>query len=380
MPAPLTRWVAGAAWLALGCNLESALGVDDDGSSDGPDSQTTASASTDSGSADSTGPGPATDDGTSDGTGPQPAACGGRQLRIATFNIESVNPSGSASFEALVDVLQRIDADIVCMQEVEETETATLFALATAAGYSDTIQANAPPAIGGELTNACMSRSPLSIFGSFGGAELSPDGAANDVGRDILVVRANLASDGEAPCALGLVTLHLKSGQVQQDWFRRQVEAERVAQAVARYQQEHPDEPMVILGDLNESIDDPALGSVFPRPPVGLPESYQLGSDIVFPLTYDPFATFASLGFEVTEATQEDSDRDQTWNDAVRLDYVLRRGAPALDAEVYNACRDNGVDDGPVGGSVDKAGSPLACEVSDVASDHFPVLVDLLLP
>ena len=153
-----------------------------------------------------------------------------------------------------------------------------------------------------------------------------------------------------------------------------------MVQAVARYRADHPDDPMVILGDLNENIDDPALGTMFDQVPVGLPDSYHVGSDIVFPLTYQPFTTFEGQGFTITDATQEDSDRDETWADLVRLDYVMVSAAQGLDAEVYNACRDNGVDDGPAGGSVVKAGDPLACELSELASDHFPVLVDLSLP
>lgn len=377
---PSPRALASCA-LLLACNLESALGVDDDGgSSDG--GQTTTQATQTSmpvTGGDTTGTDPTTG-GMSDSSGLPPANCDGRQIRVATFNVETVGASGTTQFEALVDVLGRIDADVVCMQEVHEAETANLFAMATAAGYPDRIQANSPPAIGGELTNACLARSGLSLVGSYSGEDLSSDPSANDVGRDILVARVNLAEDGGPPCGLGLVALHLKSGQVLQDWFRRQVEAERVAQAVELYRAMYPDDPMVILGDLNESIDDPALGTEIADVPVDLPPSYQVGSDIAFPLTYQPFTTFEGLGFTVADATQEDSGFYETWADLVRLDYVLFADAEAVAAEVYNACRDNGVDDGPVGGSVDKAGDPLACEVSDQASDHFPVLVDLVLP
>ncbi|MCA9654310.1 MAG: endonuclease/exonuclease/phosphatase family protein [Myxococcales bacterium] len=367
----------------LACNLESALGVDDDGSSDGPGTQTTmAPPETESGPAtgDGTGSGESSADTSGDTEPLPPADCGGRQLRVATFNVEGVGSAGTPSFEALVDILVRIDADVVCMEEVHETETANLFAMANAAGYPQAIQANPPPAIGGELTNACIARAGLSLVASYSAEDLSSDPTANDVGRDILVTRLDLSEEGGPPCGLGLVSLHLKSGQELQDWFRRQVEAERVVQAVARYRADHPDDPMVILGDLNENIDDPALGTMFDQVPVGLPDSYHVGSDIVFPLTYQPFTTFEGQGFTITDATQEDSDRDETWADLVRLDYVMVSAAQGLDAEVYNACRDNGVDDGPAGGSVVKAGDPLACELSELASDHFPVLVDLSLP
>src|SRR5690606_15951078 len=113
---------------------------------------------------------------------------------------------------------------VVCLEEVEPWETAALFALAAEAGYSDVIQANEPPAIGGDLTNACMSRPGLSLVGSYSGWDLSSDADANDVGRDILVVRAQLGGEDLPPCGVGVVVLHLKSGQEPLDWFRRQVE------------------------------------------------------------------------------------------------------------------------------------------------------------
>lgn len=395
MDARSTSWAALLAVALVGgaCNLEAALGVDGDGSS--------TSAMTEGGPGGSMGPGgpgsgvdgttgassgltnAATGEGPADssGPGPEPTECAGRSLRIATFNVQSVGGMGSNQHQALADVITRIDADVICLEEVLFYETADLFALAEATGYPRVIQGNEPPAIGGDFTNACLGRDDLSLVGSYSGWDLSPDQEANDVGREILVVRVDLSEPGLAPCRLGVVALHLKSGQDSLDWFRRQVEAERVVQAVEQYRAAYPGDPMVIMGDLNETIDDPALGSVFREVPVGLPPSYQVGSDIEFPLTYQPFDTFTGLGFTVTDAYQEDSpSADETWNDVVRLDYVLHAGAVVEGSEVYNACRDDGVDDPPEGNWLPKAGPPLDCAVSEDASDHFPVLVDLTLP
>jgi endonuclease/exonuclease/phosphatase family metal-dependent hydrolase len=371
--------------LALGCSLEEALGVDEGGPSSegettaggGPGGGPGTEAADDSSSSGA----PATDEGSSSSTGPElpPAACGGRSLRVAAFNVEGVD-AGSPSFDALAAIIARIDADVVCLEEVVFWETADLFALADQTGYADVIQAQESPAIGGSDTNACMSRLGLSLVGSYSGWDLSSDEDANDVGRDILVVRVDVAEGQAEPCGLGVVALHLKSGQDELDWFRRQVEAERVVQAVARYREEFPDDPMLIMGDFNENLDDPALGNVFTEIPAGLPDSYRVGDDIAFPLTYQPFSTFEGLGFSIAPATQEDSTRDQTWSDLVRLDYIMQAGAQVQAAGVYNACRDDGVDDAPPGHWMALAGDPLACGVSDEASDHFPVLADLVLP
>lgn len=377
------------AAIGLACNLEAALGVDGDG---GESADTTTDATTDP-TTDPAGPGDpeptdtdaATTDEPSPGSSGEPeppsVGCVDRHLRVATFNVQGVDGQSSPSHDALVSVVQRIDADVLCLQEVLFYEDDELSSLALQAGYTRVIQANEPPAIGGDLTNACLSRAPMAIEGSYTGGDLGSDPGANDIGRDILVVRVDLSSEDEQ-CGLGVVTLHLKSGQEPLDWFRRQLEVQRVAQAVQRYRAEHPGEPVLIMGDLNETIDDPALGHVFPGVPSGLPSSYRVGSDIEFPLTYQPFETLQALGFDVADATQEDTvGAYETWADIVRLDYVLYDEGLQLEAdEVYNACRDNGVDDAPEGNWVPKQGAALSCPVSEQASDHFPVLVDLVMP
>ncbi|MEM9461740.1 MAG: endonuclease/exonuclease/phosphatase family protein [Myxococcota bacterium] len=376
------------ATIGLACNLEAALGVDGDGgeSADGATDATTESVG--SGDPESSDTDVTETDGASAGSSGEPepepeppsVGCVDRHLRVATFNVQGVDGQQTASHDALVSVVQRIDADILCLQEVVFYEDDELSSLALQAGYTRVIQSNEPPAIGGDLTNACLSRAPMTIEGSYSGGDLGTDPGANDVGRDILVVRADLSSDDE-PCGLGVVTLHLKSGQEPLDWFRRQMEAQRVAQAVQRYRTEHPGEPIVIMGDLNETIDDPALGHVFPGIPSGLPSSYRVGSDIEFPLTYQPFETLRALGFREADATQEDTvGAYETWADIVRLDYVLYDEGLQLEAdEVYNACRDNGVDDAPTGNWVPKQGAALSCPISEQASDHFPVLADLIM-
>lgn len=366
--------------LALGCSLEDALGVDEgDATGQGPGG----GPGTSEGDEPGTGSGSAATTADPDDTGatpPPPSSCGGRALRVAAYNTETVGAPSSAEFAALAAIVERIDADVLCLEEVQYWETA-LAELADVTGYTDVIQADRSPAIGGDHTNACLSRvGTLELVGSWSGWDLSSDPDANDVGRHILVVQVDLSEEQGQPCRMGLVSLHLKSGQEDVDWFRRQVEAERVAQAVAIYRDMYPGDPMAILGDFNESVDDTALGTVFTAPPpTGLPESYHLGSDIAFPLTYQPFDRFEGLGFTIVPATQEDSARDETWRDAVRLDYVLHAGAELMAAEVYNACRDDGV------GGLPKAGEPLPCSMSDpdsesAASDHFPVVADLLLP
>ncbi len=375
------------ASLAFGCNLENALGVDGDGATSMDAASGSTGSATDEAdgtgtSAASTTEGPTTEDSAdSSDSGPPPTDCAGRTARVATFNVLGVGAPGSTEYRALADIVRRMDADVICFQEVLFYEGNNLSALAEDTGYMWEIQANEPPAIGGDFTNACMGRSTLMMVGSYSSGNLSDDPGVNDVGRDILAARVDL-SDSEATCHLGLVALHLKSGTGELDEFRRQVEAERVAQVVEIYENAFPDDPMVIMGDLNETIDDPDLGTVvFPEEPAGLPPSYQTGSDIQFPMTYRLFDRFADLGFEPTYATQEDSGSlDATFYEA-RLDYIMvSSGAQVVADEVYNACRDDGVDEPPMGNWMEKAGQALPCAVSFDASDHLPVMADLLLP
>lgn len=308
----------------------------------------------------------------------EPLVCNGASLRVVSFNVKSVGAEGSDEWDALGSLLARLAPDVLCIEEFGDGETGALRALTTALGWSEPIQAETSPAIGGELRNACMGPHPMARIDSYG-SELSGDADANDVGRDFLGVR--LVLDG---CPINVLAVHAKSGQEDLDFFRRQVEFVRLGQAVADVRDKRPGEAVVVMGDFNENTDDPAIGTVFDAEPAGLPPSYQLGDDIEFPLTYDPFATIAAAGLQRVEATHEDSERIGTWGvsaaqDGIRIDYVWLDG-PALDgAMVFDACRDDGVDEPPAGQFLPMQGDPVPCVASAMASDHLPVVVDLTL-
>jgi endonuclease/exonuclease/phosphatase family metal-dependent hydrolase len=301
--------------------------------------------------------------------------CMNDAIRVATFNIRNVGAPGSAEFEALADILYRIDADVACIQEVGDGESSNLAALAEAAGYDFVAEADPSPAIGGEIYNACLGQVPLERVESYSGDKLSP-GYANDVGRDILAVRAQPVQG----CYVGLFSVHLKSGGEEIDAFRRAVELVRLTQAIDLYRLARDADGLAVLGDFNEQTDDALLGQMLDVP-AGLPASYQLGSDIEIPILYDPFGTLAEVGFTRVEATWEDDPtQTNTFQDVSRIDYVFVGQAMATLGEVYNACQDNGVDDDPPGNFMEKRGDPLPCSTTLTASDHLPVVVDLVLP
>jgi endonuclease/exonuclease/phosphatase family metal-dependent hydrolase len=310
-------------------------------------------------------------------TGP-PIPCEGTELRVVTFNVEAVGTQGSPEWEALADVLARLAPDVACIEELGDFETDDLSALAEQLGWGPPIQAAQSPAIGGELRNACLGPRTMNRVGSYDGAALAPDGDANDLSRDVLAVRVDL----DAGCHANVLAIHAKSGQEDLDRFRRQVEFVRFTQAIARVQGEHPGEAVVLAGDFNENPEDENIGQVFASAPPGLPESYQLGADISFPLTYDPFGTFEAVGMTRLEPTAEDSTSTSTWGefDGFRIDYMWITGAELDAAIVYDACQDDGVDAPPAGAWLPLTGEPLPCATSDAASDHLPIAADLRIP
>jgi hypothetical protein len=163
---------------------------------------------------------------------------------------------------------------------------------------------------------------------------------------------------------------------------RRQVEALRMRDAVNQYLATHPDDAVVVTGDFNEEINENTLGTVYPQAPEGMPLSYRLGSDLAYPLTYDPFAAMASAGLSVTDPTHEDGSSHATRiPSSRRLDYIYYRNAELVGDEVYNPCRDNGVDDAPVGQYRAKTGPAVGdCSAAEGASDHRLVFADLRVP
>ncbi len=219
----------------------------------------------------------------------------------------------------------------------------------------------------------------MELIASYTATSLSSDPTANDVGRDILAVRA----EPEPGCSIALFTVHLKSGGDYQDLFRRQVEAERLRRGVETYRTQRPEDGIVVLGDFNEQLDDVAIGTTLEVLPADLPLSYSLGNDISVPLRYDPFAGLLDQGFRIADAFHEDSTDDGTFvggSFTSRLDYIIYGQAVLGGAEVYNACLDNDVDDAPPGGWLPKEGEPLACYSSQIASDHLAVFADFRLP
>lgn len=302
-------------------------------------------------------------------------------IRIATWNIETVGSEGTTEYEAALDILGRIGADVVSLNEIASSaDTANLEQFAFEAGYPHITYSSGAPF--GSDRNAVLSQYPF--VGSpieHTSSGLSGDPAANDITRLFLEVVIDVPGNA---LDLTLVTQHWKSGTGNDDEFRRAIESIRIGQSIADLSSEL--DAYVIMGDVNEESDSvPRTPDPFISLPSGLPGSFSLGSDLASQLagagiSNDPFGHLQlPTGVDVTivSALQLDGSDATRPSSGRRLDYVLvsdALGSLGVSAEVYDS-QDEGL---PAGLTL--PGSPLAASTSTDASDHFPVFVDLMVP
>jgi endonuclease/exonuclease/phosphatase family metal-dependent hydrolase len=304
------------------------------------------------------------------------AFCRSTRVRIAAFNVQSLEYTGSSGFAAVRAMVQRIGADVICLEEVEDFEGRRLATLAAQAGYPYYFMGEARSPMAGGLTNACLSRYPLVEVASLDSEAITGQANANEIARDLVEVRLELIAKHRY---LTAIVGHLKSGFANTDKFRRQVEAMRIRDRVRALHTSRPDDAIAVMGDFNEEIDGNDLGWRFFSLPSGLPSSYRLGSDITFPLEYQPFEALLSAGLSLSDPTHEDTIDEYATRipSGRRIDFVLIDGARITADGVYESCVDDGIDDAPRGNFLRMTGSPLSCGTNSTASDHRPVVVDV---
>ncbi|GEM_PF-2757171 len=299
--------------------------------------------------------------------------------RISTYNVERLGITGSTEWNALVDVLIRVDADVAMIQEVNGAdERDRVPDLADAAGYPYSATSSISGTMSGNLRTACLSRLPILRYESWSSVELSGDPNANDIGRDIFACWVDPGGDLSPWVVL---TVHLKASPGDPNLFRRQIEVQRTVQAIEVIRSSDPGSPIVLAGDFNEDPGRGPFGSpTWNAPPPGLPASYRLGNDITFPVTYDPFVTLADAGMTLRDAAHEDDPATVITHPATnrRIDLLFTDMHVGLDgSEVYDSCKDDGVDSPPPGNWLPKAGAPLPCGRSTDAADHLDVFGDM---
>jgi endonuclease/exonuclease/phosphatase family metal-dependent hydrolase len=306
-------------------------------------------------------------------------------FRLGTFNIGAhlVVPAGGGAayfdygighpgqpdFDKVRDVLSRINADVVALEEIHtaDVNAGDVSALATSLGYGYTYVAPTTNAFDTSLRVIFLSRYPFITTAAVG----SPAGA-KEITRLFPVVKVDLPGTANDPTILAL---HLKSGTTLEDRFRRAVEMKRIVGYLASKGFTANDN-FIILGDFNPS----STNKTFTELPSGLPTTFSLGSDLTFPITYstNPLTYFTNpipSKLDPRQLNNSVSTYDTTTTTGPTLDLFLV--SPAIagrphSQEVYNSTLDTSNSTG-----LPKNGTPPTADSSVLASDHYSVFADL---
>lgn len=301
-------------------------------------------------------------------------------VRVASFNVkDGVGLVGSAEYNAVRDILQRVGADIVAFQELKTTDRSNWETLVHSLGYSNTTF-GAYTRLSGNIYVGYASRFPvLSTEDVF-----SPS-PAYEMTRP--PHRAVIAVPG-AEVPLVLWTVHQKASYGDVNEFRRSVESFRCVEDIDAYLAANPTHrEYMVLGDFNDDVGQ-YQSVVFSSSITNdyFPASYQLGGDITFPVPYSVFPRDAyeisPTGMTMLDPTREDSTDGHTYASqsssyTARYDYLFAstalydspQGAPR--SEVYDTAYDDGV------GGLPKYGAPPAAGTSTTASDHYLLFADI---
>jgi endonuclease/exonuclease/phosphatase family metal-dependent hydrolase len=311
-----------------------------------------------------------------------------KTVRVATFNIENgPDAPGTTDYNATKAIVQRVNADVVAFQEVDRNKASNWQQMATELGYTN-VHLGTTNSAGGLL--GYFSRWPLVT------TNLSSVAPANEFTRRPM--RAVVQVPGAAK-PLVLWNMHHKADDftptnTPANQFRRAIEAHRIVQDINAYRSNNPTHTeLVMMGDLNENIfgtNAETLGQIntahqsvqfsqseyntLRSNTVVFADSYQLGADITFPVPYQTFpdTRYGAAGLQRLNLRQQNGEWTGTRGGRyVALDYILVSAPLTTGAagEIYNSIHE------PAG--LPKAGTPLATNTSDLASDHFAVFADI---
>jgi endonuclease/exonuclease/phosphatase family metal-dependent hydrolase len=309
------------------------------------------------------------------------------EVRVAAFNIGAVFSGSSPDFslgdpgtpdhETVKAILDRIDADIVSLEEIAEDDTtgspSDLSALASSLGYPYVYEAPNEGSPGvytapfdTSLRVAILSRYPFITSGVI----TSPLGA-REMARFHAVVKVDVPGTPNDPVIIGA---HLKSGDATDDRFRRVIEMRRLTEYLSAHGITE-DDNLFIVGDFNLV----GANRTFETLPTGVPVSYDLGDDVSFPVSYsnNPLAYFSSPGVSRLDPRQLNGSAVTFPSSGNVLDLMMV--SPAIAGrmhatEIYNSALDVSNAAG-----LPKSGDPLASDTSATASDHLALFGDFEL-
>ncbi|MDX2016353.1 MAG: endonuclease/exonuclease/phosphatase family protein [Planctomycetota bacterium] len=308
----------------------------------------------------------------------EPKAKAPGAIRLATYNVANLfddkddpNLSGEdddlpsrkpqEELDALALTIKRLDADVLCLQEIESYDTLIWFrdTYLKGLGYEHVVSIDAGDSRG--IENAVLSRVPIVdkevwVHRALKGAHPATlRNRPNEfAGRPLTFHRTPLRVDLEAPAVEGqpaftfsVFVVHNKSGRDFNYW--REAEAQGLADLLAEFRKANPDAALAVLGDFNA---EPDAKSVQTLTGAGLE---------------DLFADVHTKGQKLApEFVTHESGR--------AIDQILL--SPALKARVVPESRFVlGTPARPEG--VDYRRVPLP---PGAPSDHYPVAVDLKGP
>ena len=293
------------------------------------------------------------------------------EIRLATFNIGahfttsssgvyypdySLGAPGTPDFDSVRDILGRIDADVVALEEIHGADfnAGHLTTLATGLGYPYVFYTPATNTFDTTLHVAFLSRFPFLTQTAVG----SPAGA-REMNRLIPTVKVDVPGTTRDPV---LLAAHLKSGSAASDMFQRTVELRRLTGSLAS-QGLTANDNFIIMGDFNLSESDRTFTAL---PASGLPASFVLGPDITFPINYytNPVSYFSNPAITRIIPRQLDNSIVTFPSSGSTIDLFLVSplvGTRPLHTEIYNSTLDLSNTSG-----LAKAGLPLAA-----GTQHF---------
>ncbi|WP_411845583.1 endonuclease/exonuclease/phosphatase family protein [Roseibacillus persicicus] len=317
-------------------------------------------------------------------------------LRVVTFNIETnrdsndsvteaLNEPGTADYNSVRDILLRINADVVCLQELANPDVSNgtngntnsdVHSLASDLGLPYVIIPTSSGVLDFGLRNAILSRYPFESVDEIGtgdymetiGSVGSNGSRAKDVTRAMPAITIDIPGAAKPTT---IVTLHNKAGSTQKDSFRQCVEMERLAQYLNNNLLNETDN-IVVLGDFNFSRSNDLT---YTSEPADLPSTWNRGTEIPLPLTYSQDPDFyLPTPWQLTAIdARAVNGNDVTTQGGSNLDYILTTPAIAeVGSEIYRSTLDSSNSLG-----LSKVGDPLPSETSGIASDHYAVFADL---
>jgi len=268
-------------------------------------------------------------------------------------DIDDTKPE--AQLAALAETIQKIDADILCLQEVESEAALRWFleGYLSDMGYAHVLSPDAGDERG--IEQSVLSRYPIVnseqwVRMPLGGVHPDEYGDRENwyAGQDITYHRSPLRADIQIPgdddaepYELTVFVLHCKSGRYSQYW--RDAEAEALAAELTEVMAAEPDRNILVVGDFNATADQ---------------------MSVVAYLDAGLHDLFVESGMGTPETTTHESGR--------RIDYILFNDAVAGEL-LMESRRVVGTPALPEGRDWRDEWRP-----DGYAADHYPLMVDIV--